>query len=150
MSLFRFSSAFSCWETSWSWWMLPHREIASEIIWELLYINLKLFHLLRKLSPQIINFCFVFTTVNAFYLILYCENFAPWILIPFLKSGKKEAILALRLHWKPLYFTKKSSQDNYLKFFATKKWKLNAITHWYKCNICSKYGESYVKIYFEL
>ena len=52
--------------------MLPHREIASEIIrGELLYINLKLFHLLRKSSPKIINFCFVFTTVNAFYLILY-------------------------------------------------------------------------------
>ena len=51
--------------------MLPHREIGSEIIRELLYINLKLFHLLRKLSPKIINFCFVFTTVNAFYLILY-------------------------------------------------------------------------------
>lgn len=51
--------------------MLPQREIASEIITgELLYINLKLFHLLRKLSPKIISVCFVLNTVNAFYLIL--------------------------------------------------------------------------------
>lgn len=86
--------------------------------------------------------CFLFNSILS-------ENFVPWILIPFLKSRKQDAILALRLHWKPLYFTKKSSQDNYLKFFVTKKWKLNGIAHWYKCNICGKYGESYVKIYFE-
>lgn len=50
--------------------MLPHREIVSEIIiGKLLYINLKLFHLLRKSSPKIISVCFVLTTVNAFYLI---------------------------------------------------------------------------------
>lgn len=50
--------------------MLLHREIASEIIiGELLYINLKLFHSLRKSSPKIISVCFVLTTVNTFYLI---------------------------------------------------------------------------------
>lgn len=86
--------------------------------------------------------CFLFNSILS-------ENFVPWILTPFLKSGKKEAIVALWLHWKPLYFIKKASQDNYLTFFVTKNWKLNAITHCHKCNVCGKCGESYVKIYFK-
>lgn len=50
--------------------MLLYREVANEIIVrELLYINLKLFYPLRKLSPKIISVCFVLTAVNAFYLI---------------------------------------------------------------------------------
>lgn len=50
--------------------MLLHREIVSEIIIrELLYINLKLFYPLRKLSSKIIGVCFGLTTVNDFYFI---------------------------------------------------------------------------------